>query len=140
MFRIVNQRSSQLVNLEAKVLLSRRRRDGASATDREFINLALERESVVFFPLSWTIVHPIDETSPLKAWTAADLVDCDAEFLVLLNGFEETFSQNVHTRSSYTARDIVWGARFRSMFNPPDEEGEISVDIRKLHDVETAPI
>lgn len=140
MFRIVNQRSSQLVNLEAKVLLSRRRRDGASATDREFINLPLERESVVFFPLSWTIVHPIDETSPLKTWTAADLVDCDAEFLVLLNGFEETFSQNVHTRSSYTAREIVWGARFRSMFNPPDEEGELSVDIRKLNEIESVAL
>jgi inward rectifier potassium channel len=140
MFRIVNQRSNQIVNLEAKVLLSRRRRDGASATDREFIALHLERESVVFFPLAWTIVHPIDETSPLKSWTAADLMDCDAEFLVLLNGFEETFSQNVHTRSSYTSREIAWGARFRNMFNPPDEEGEISVDIRKLHEIEPAPL
>ena len=136
MFRIVNQRSSELVNLEMKVLLSRRKRDGASVLDREFIALELERESVVFFPLAWTIVHPIDDTSPLKQWTAADLIDCDAEFLVLLNGFEETFSQNVHTRSSYLAEDIVWGARFRSMFNPPDEKGEVSVDIRKLHDLE----
>ena len=87
-------------------------------------------------PLAWTIVHPIDDESPLRHWTASDLKDCDAEFLVLLNGFEETFSQNVHTRSSYKIAEIVWGARFQSMFNPPDEHGEISVDIRKLHDFE----
>jgi inward rectifier potassium channel len=136
MFRIVNQRSSQLVNLEAQVLLSRRKRDGATSNDREFVSLALERESVVFFPLAWTLVHPIDDASPLKHWTAEDLMDCDAEFLVLLNGFEETFSQNVHTRSSYTAREVVWGARFGNMFNPPDDDGEVSVDIRKLHDLE----
>jgi len=136
MFRIVNRRSSQLVNLEARVLLSRRRRDGLTAADREFLQLRLERESVVFFPLAWTIVHPIDDESPLRHWTASDLKDCDAEFLVLLNGFEETFSQNVHTRSSYKIAEIVWGARFQSMFNPPDEHGEISVDIRKLHDFE----
>jgi len=136
MFRIVNQRSSQLVNLNTQVLLSRRKRDGKTAIDREFVSLKLERESVVFFPLAWTIVHPITDDSPLQHWTAADLMDCDAEFLVILNGFEETFSQNVHTRSSYKASEIVWGARFESMFNPPDEEGEISVDIRKLHDLE----
>lgn len=140
MFRIVNQRSSQLVNLQAQVLLSRRKRDGRTRVDREFIALTLERESVVFFPLSWTIVHPIDENSPLREWTAEDLLECDAEFLVLLNGFEETFSQNVHTRSSYTAAEIVWGARFHSMFNPPDEEGEISVDIRKLDEFDRVTV
>lgn len=140
MFRIVNQRSSEIVNLEAQVLLSRRKRDGRTAVDREFITLTLERPGVVFFPLSWTIVHPIDEASPLAEWTAEELTECDAELLVLLNGFEETFSQSVHTRSSYRAGEIVWGARFRSMFNPPDENGEISVDIRKLHDIEPAVI
>ena len=136
MFRIVNQRSSQLVNLYAQVLLSRRKRGGKTKVDREFIPLRLERDSVVFFPLSWTIVHPIDETSPLRHWTGEDLIECDAEFLVLLNGFEETFSQNVHTRSSYAAEEIVWGARYRNMFNPPDENGEVSVDIRKLDEFE----
>ena len=136
MFRIVNRRSNQLVDLSARVLLSRRKRDGVTAADREFVNLELEREGVAFFPLSWTIVHPIDERSPLRNWTSEELVECDAEFLVLLNAFDETFSQTVHTRSSYKTEEVVWGARFKSMFNPTDEEGVISVDIRKLHDIE----
>jgi inward rectifier potassium channel len=140
MFRIVNQRSSQLVDLQAKVLLSRRKRDGSASADREFIPLDLERNSVVFFPLSWTIVHAITETSPLGDWTGEDLIECDAEFLILLNGFEETFSQTVHTRSSYKASDVAWGARFRSMFNPTDEDGVISVDIHKLDDIEPAAV
>jgi inward rectifier potassium channel len=135
MFRIVNQRSNQLVDLQARVLLSRRKRDAAT-NDREFISLGLERDSVAFFPLSWTVVHAIDAESPLSDWTSEDLVECDVEFLVLLNGFEETFSQTVHTRSSYKANEIVWGARFRSMFNPTDEDGVISVDIRKLDEIE----
>jgi inward rectifier potassium channel len=139
MFRIVNQRSSELIDLEARVLLSRRKRDGA-ANDREFLNLALERDRVAFFPLSWTIVHPIDAESPLRDWTSEDLTECDAEFLVLLNGFEETFSQTVHTRSSYKTSEIIWGARFRSMFNPTDEEGVISVDIRKLDEIERVSV
>lgn len=140
MFRIVNQRSSQLVDLQAKVLLSRRKRDGTTSSDREFLQLDLERNSVVFFPLSWTIVHAVTETSPLRDWTSEDLIECDAEFLILLNGFEETFSQTVHTRSSYKASDVAWGARFVSMFNPTDEDGVISVDIRKLDDIEPAAV
>src|SRR5215212_411426 len=85
MFRIINPRSSQLIDVQCKVLLSRRKqRDGATVNDREFIALKLERDSVVFFPLAWTIVHPIDETSPLRNWTGEDLVECDAEFLILL--------------------------------------------------------
>lgn len=138
MFRIVNQRSSELVQLEATVLLSRRKRgiDG----EREFIRLKLERETVVFFPLTWTIVHPIDESSPLHGVTERDLLGCDSEFLILLNGFDETFSQTVHTRSSYRGDEVVWGARFKSIFNAPRPDGTLSVDIRKLHDIERVPL
>ena len=138
MFRIVNQRSNELVQLEAKVMLTRRKRgvDG----DREFIPLKLERENVIFFPLTWTVVHPIDEKSPLHGMTERDLLGCDSEFLVMLNGFDETFSQTVHTRSSYRGDEVVWGARFKSIFNPPKADGTLSVDIRKLHDFERVPL
>lgn len=138
MFRIVNQRSNELVQLEAKVMLTRRKRgvDG----EREFIPLRLERENVIFFPLTWTIVHPIDEKSPLHGMTERDLLGCDSEFLVMLNGFDETFSQTVHTRSSYRGDEVVWGARFKSIFNPPKADGTLSVNIRKLHDIERVPL
>jgi inward rectifier potassium channel len=139
MFRIANQRSSQLIDLQAKVLLTRRKKDGSGA-DREFLQLALERDRVAFFPLTWTIVHPIDEQSPLRGWTGEDVVECDAEFLILLNAFEETFSQTVHSRSSYKAAEIVWGARFRSMFEPADERGVLAVNIHKLHDIEPVAV
>jgi inward rectifier potassium channel len=135
MFRIANQRSSQLIDLQAKVLLTRRKRDGTGG-DREFLTLSLERDRVAFFPLTWTIVHPIDDQSPLRGWTGEEMVECDAEFLILLNAFEETFSQTVLARSSYKAAEIVWGARFLGMFEPPDERGVLAVNIHKLHDIE----
>jgi inward rectifier potassium channel len=135
MFRIVNKKRNEIVEMEAKVLLARRKRGGQD-TDREFIPLKLERDRVVFFPLAWTIVHPIDEASPLNTCSPDDLRKLDAELLVLLNGFDETFSQTVHTRSSYKVDEIVWGAKFRNMFNPSDPDGTISVDIRRLHEVD----
>jgi inward rectifier potassium channel len=135
MFRIVNQRSNEIVEMEAKVLLSIRRRDGA-ANERDFLQLKLERERVAFFPLSWTIVHPIDNTSPMYGLTPEELRSRDGEFLILLNGFDETFSQTVHTRSSYKPDEVICNARFKSILNIPTDDGLISIDIRKLHEVE----
>ncbi len=130
-FRIVNSRSSQLIEVECKVLFSRRPgRDG----ERKFFALALERPKVTFFPLSWTIVHAIDANSPLSGLTLQDLRAGNAEFLVLLTGFDETFSQTVHARSSYKPDEIVWGASFKNMFNPATADGVVSIDINLLHE------
>jgi inward rectifier potassium channel len=133
-FRIANARSNELIQVEARVMLSRLKPDG----NREFLPLKLEREKVVFFPLSWTIVHPIDEESPLWGATHEDLKDWDAEFLILLSGIDETFSQTVHTRSSYKAHEIVWGARFGDLFNSPKPDGTLSIDVSRLHQIEKA--
>jgi inward rectifier potassium channel len=132
-FRIANARSNELIEVEAKLLLSRFKPGGGG---REFIPLRLEREKVVFFPLSWTVVHPIDEASPLRSATPQDLLASQTEFLILLTAFDESFSQTVHARSSYSAEDVVWGARFASVFNPPREDGVLSIDIGRLHEIQ----
>jgi inward rectifier potassium channel len=135
--RIANIRRNEMIQMRAQVMLTRIRLDGSG--NREFIPLKLEREGVVFFPLAWTIVHPIDEASPLYGATPEDLEAWDAEILVLVSGIDETFAQTVHTRSSYKADEIVWGARFTSLFNPPKPDGVLSIDIGRLHDFERTP-
>jgi inward rectifier potassium channel len=135
--RLANMRRNEMIQVEAQVLLTRFRLDGSG--NREFLPLKLERDNVVFFPLAWTIVHPIDESSPLYGATAEDLETWDAEFLVLFSGIDEIFSQRVHTRSSYKAHEIVWGARFTNLFNPPKPDGVLSIDIGHLHDIERTP-
>ena len=135
MFRIANARSNQIVELNCKVLFARfEDEDGQSI--RRFYPLELERDRVVFFPLSWTVVHPVDESSPLYHLTADDLRRSSAEFLILLSGMDETFSQTVHTRSSYHATDIVWDARFANVFNRRTGQERLTIDVRRLHDIE----
>lgn len=135
MFRITNARSNQLMELEAKVQFTR-----LGGAGRRYTQLKLERTKVVFFPLSWTIVHPIDETSPLFGWTHEDLVRTDAEFLILISGVDETFAQAVHARSSYKPDEIVVGKKFANMYNPVDADGTISIDVSRLSELEDAPI
>ena len=132
--RVANMRRNEMIQVEAQVLLTRFRLDGSG--NREFLPLKLERDRVVFFPLAWTIVHPIDEASPLYGATPRDLETWDAEFLILFSGIDEIFSQRVHTRSSYKANEIVWGARFTNLFNPSKPDGILSIDIGHLHNLE----
>ena len=105
---------------------------------RRYTPLSLERNKVTFFPLLWTIVHPIGDASPLAGKTPGDLERAQAEILVLLSGIDETFEQTVHARSSYRADEIVWNARFRSMFLQKDSRFGVSVDISRLHEIEPA--
>ena len=133
MFRLTNGRANELLELEAKLLFSR-----VEGESRRYDQLTLERTRVVFFPLSWTIVHPIDEKSPMFGMTHEDLHEKDAEFLVMLSGIDETFSQIVHARTSYKPAEIRVGERFVNIYNPVRADGTVSIDVRKLGETEPA--
>jgi len=137
MFRIANLRRSQIIELRAKVILSRFEVDAAGKRHRRFYDLPLERSKVAFFPLSWTIVHPLDDASPLADCDDDRCAESEAEFMVLLTGIDEAFSQAVHARSSYVTREIVWNARFRRILElPQDSHDPISIDVSRIHEIE----
>ena len=139
MFRIANARSSQLIEVEAKIVAGMFSQAEGHAT-RRFSVPALERTRVAFFPLSWTLVHPIVEGSPIYGLTEADLRDRGAEFMVLLTGIDETFSQTVHARTSYRYDEIVWGARFTDIFERDADANDLMVDVSRIHGIERVPI
>jgi inward rectifier potassium channel len=136
MFRIVNSRRNEIIELEAKVLFSAMEDDGRGGQVRRYTPLSLERNKVTFFPLSWTIVHPIDGASPLSGRSAEELDRSEAEILVLLSGVDEALEQTVHVRSSYRADEIIWHARFRSMFLQQEGRQRVTVDINRIHEIE----
>jgi inward rectifier potassium channel len=133
-FRIINERSNQLTEVAANVVYSRMEMHNGKRT-RKYHPLQLEREKVMFFPLHWTIVHPIDEHSPLHGVTAAEMASEEAEVMILLSAIDETFSQAVHTRSSYRFDEIIYGAKFADMFHT-SANGKLSVDVNRLHELE----
>ena len=134
MFRIANERSNNLMELDAQVLLMQVVSKQGGHLERKFDMLTLERNTVLMFPLTWTIVHPIDENSALFGKTADDLRSVQAEVLILVKGFDETFSQIVHTRYSYRADEIVWGAKFSPAFRV-DETGGMVLELDKVGDL-----
>ncbi|HET8645572.1 MAG TPA: potassium transporter, partial [Vicinamibacteria bacterium] len=138
MFRIANLRSNQLVEVEATVSLGWWEQT-AKGRQRRFHELALERKRVVFMPLHWVVVHPIDETSPLWGVTREQFLASEAEILVLLTAVDETFEQAVHARSSYKFDEVAWGWKFKDPYVTGDE-ATIAIDMRRLHDIEPAAL
>jgi inward rectifier potassium channel len=129
-FRVVNRRSNSLVEANAQVLLMTVEREDGKPV-RRYHQLTLERSSVLFLALTWTVVHPIDEHSPLHGKTAAELAGLQAEIIILIKAYDDTFSQNVISRHSYRHDEFLWGLRFAPAFYV-DPAGDLVLELHKL--------
>lgn len=135
MFRMINVQSNQLMEVEATVTLSIHKKDSEL---RDFYQLELERPKVIFMPSSWTIVHPITETSPLFGVTEDELLNRDAEFITIIRAFDEASSQIVYSRTSYNASEIKWGEKF--VYNIKQENNGITLDVSLLDKTQKAAL
>lgn len=132
MFRLANRRANELSEVTATLSLARWETE-AGQRKRKFHVLQLERKSVVFLPWQWVVVHPIDETSPLWGVTEAEFIASQPELFILITAMDETFSQVVHSRTSYVADEVVWNAKFKSML---DDESAFVVNLDRINDIE----
>lgn len=139
MFRIINTRANQLINLEVTVTISRLEAQPDGTLFRKYYGLNLERSKVAFFPTNWTLVHPITEQSPLYGCTPEDLEQSDTEFLVSFQALDDTFVQSVHTRFSYRYNEVRWGHKFRPMFDG-SQQGTVVLDLDTLDDTDEVPL
>jgi len=134
MFRVVNQRSNRIVDAQIHVALSRWETTREGESMRRFYDLALSRGRNALFSLSWTVVHPIVEGSPLLGETVASLKASRSMIIASLVGMDESFLQNVHARYVWVADEIVWGMRFADVLHElPD--GTFLIDYSRFDEV-----
>jgi inward rectifier potassium channel len=136
MFRMVPYKENHLLT-DARVVLT------VSLTIMEeeqpvfkFYELKLERSHVDTFNMNWTVVHPIDQDSPLLNFTLEDMQQADMEVYVLVSGFDPLFSNTVMQRTSYTYKEVVWGGKFRPMYHESADGSTTIVDLDKLEEYE----
>lgn len=134
MFRFANVRRSEIVEVEVRALFTWLK-GGAENPTRRYYALDLERTHVAFVPLHLTVVHPITPDSPLYGATKEELESGAAELMVLVTAVDETFSQRVHARTSYTYDEIQFDARF-SMVLSLSSDGMVEADLRRFHETE----
>lgn len=129
--RIVNALSNTLIDMEATMIVAF---TPLNSTNRVIRTLPLEISKIALFPLNWTLVHPIDDKSPVRDLELQDLEQYEIELLILLRGFDETYNQMVHSMHSFGPKDFIYNARFRPMYEYLD--GKTRLYLKKIDQFE----
>lgn len=133
--RIANIKQNQLLKVNAElILLLRLEVDGIHKN--MFYNLKLEQATIGMLLLSWTIVHAIDEESPLDVFSVEEIAAARGEIILVIEGSDDILSQNVFARKSYNSDDIISNGQFEDIMYT-DEQNILSIDIGKLNNYTT---
>jgi inward rectifier potassium channel len=135
MFRAANQRGNQVLDAGVNVTLARQMTSLEGIVMRRFEELSLMRSRTSLFALSWTIMHKIDETSPLFGLSFEQIRDNQMEIVALLSGRDDTLADTIYARHAYQPDHIVWNHRFVDVLSMT-QQGMRVVDLNKFHDTE----
>jgi inward rectifier potassium channel len=133
MFRMSPYKNNSLSEAEVKLTVAMQVDEDGKIMNR-FYPLSVEIAKVNALTLNWTVVHPVDEKSPLYNLNSDDMKNSKTEILVFAKAFDEVFSNTVMARTSYIADEIVWGAKFRIMYYPSDDKTKTILDLGMIND------
>lgn len=134
MFRVGNERKNWILQAQISVTLVRSEITKEGEAMRRFYDLSLVRSHSPLFALTWTVMHIIDDESPLYGLTPEDMLEDNMEILVSFTGLDETVSQTIHGRFSYISSEIFWNMRFVDILSrTPD--GRRCIDYSRFHDI-----
>ncbi len=131
--RLTNTSSTEVIQVEASAIAAFFEPGSPS---RRFRPLALERDEVAFLPLAWTLVHPVDDKSPFYGMDEQALKALEGEIILQVTGIDQTSSQMVYARTSYTTREIVWNGRFVEVHRRGERSGLLEVDLSRFDMIE----
>jgi inward rectifier potassium channel len=132
MLRLAPSKNSTISSLKASVTISLNVTENG-ITRNKFLVLPLQISNVMSLALSWTIVHPIDEDSPLYGLTKEDIEKSDVHIMVFIEGFDEGFSNTVVSRTEYLSNEICFGYKFEPMYRYSEKERRNQLDLRMIN-------
>jgi len=139
MFRMVPYKNNQLTEVEVKVTLAMKVEENGKLINK-FYNLDLVISRINSLTLSWTLVHVMDEKSPLFNFSEEDILNAKAEILVYVKAFDEAFSNTVVSRTSYSAGEMIFGAKFKIMYEASPDGSHTLLHIDRLNQTEKAEL
>ncbi|MEJ7611028.1 MAG: ion channel [Ferruginibacter sp.] len=139
MIRVAPYKNTTLSDAEAILTMVIISEDHGKLSNK-FYTLPLELRTISSFTLSWTLVHPIDESSPLYGFTKEDFANIKGEIMIYIKAFDDMFSNTVISRTSYTMDEVAYGVKFTPMFYRDDIKHTTMLDMNKLSAFEDAPM
>src|SRR5271168_3121649 len=134
LFRAANERQNVVQDASARLRMLRNEVTEEGFRIRRIVDLPLLRSQHPMFVLGWTIMHVIDDTSPLNSESAESLEQSKVTFVLSLSGTDENTGQVLMARAEYSSADIRWNSTFRDILEE-DEDGTLHLDYSKFHDV-----
>ena len=133
MMRVAPFKNTTLTDAEARLTLGMMIEENGKLANR-FFPLEMELDKVNALTLSWTLVHPITENSPLYGFSKEDYMNNNGELIVFIKAFDDMFSNTVVIRSSYTFNEFIYGAAFNPMYHRDENNSSTVLDLGKLND------
>jgi len=132
--RIGNRRASQINQVEARLTLIGLYRTQEGYEHWRSRDLELVRPRSQMLTLSWTVMHRIDERSPLFGLTTEDLERMEAQLILTFTGTDQTLVAPVHAMRAYDPPDLLWGHRFGDVVRM-DDGGRMHIELARFDDV-----
>lgn len=132
MIRLASYKNNHITDVEAQMTMAMHVEENGRQITR-FFAPKLEISRIASLALSWTIVHLIDEDSPLYNMSYEDIKKADVEILYQIKGFDDHFSNIVQQRTSYTIEEIVYGAKFTPMFHRSEDGATTILELDKVN-------
>jgi inward rectifier potassium channel len=140
MFRFVSYKDRHvLTNVEVRVTTGLQVQENGK-TVYKYYSLNLERTRVESLPMNFTVVHPLDESSPFQGFTEEDMKTADVEIYVLIRGFDDVYSNIVQQRTSYTFNEIKFNAKFVPMYKESGNGNTTILELDKLNHHKEVPV
>ncbi len=139
MFRMAPYKNTNLSEVEARVTLFIEEEEDGKPKN-QFYNVDLDISKINTLPLSWTLVHPINEQSPFYGFIEDDFTKSRMEILVYIKAFDDGFSNNVIARYSYTGEEVIWGGKFKTMYYPSPNKAKVILDLNMLDEYAPAEL
>ncbi|MEL6180028.1 MAG: low temperature requirement protein A, partial [Myxococcota bacterium] len=138
MFRVGNARGNEVVEASMRLTALKDEISPEGHRLRKLYDLALRRDTSPLFVLSWVLIHPIDEDSPLYGLDADTVEDHVVALIATMTGFDATYAHTTHARKFYYPEQFRWGHRFVDVISNLDD-GRFLIDYNAFHDTEPDP-
>jgi inward rectifier potassium channel len=135
MIRITPFKNTNFTDAEVKVTLGMNVPENGIMKN-QFYTLDLEMDRINSLNLSWTLVHPITEESPLHQFNKEDFDNTTGEIMVFVKIFDDMYSTVVSTRTSYTFNEVIYGAKFKPMFSRSTDNSKTVLHLNMLNEFE----
>ena len=135
MFRLISRKKALIINPTVRVSLSLGALDNEGKLKNNFFTFSLVRDTITYMPTTWTLVHIIDESSPLSKFTKEEIKKLQGELLILFSYHDELYNQELHQVHSYIFENLKFDHVFKKAYYYNDE-GKMVLDHNLLNATE----